>query len=58
MIKEHFIAQYVINFMASWSASRYDDACLSGNQESLEQQPIEDAIYLAEIAWTKYQENI
>lgn len=58
MTKEQFIAHYAATFMASWSAYKYDDVCLMDQQHVLDHQPIEDALFLAEIAWTKYQENI
>jgi hypothetical protein len=57
MTKEQFIAQYILVFMATWTAKEYNDACLYSRQKSLEKQPIEDAEYLAKIAWNIYQEH-
>jgi hypothetical protein len=59
MTKQEFIDNYVCTFMASHTASRYDELCLRDKHKELEEgQPIEDAIYLAKRAYDLYLEHI
>jgi hypothetical protein len=52
-----FKATYVATFLASYMAGRYNDDCMNGHPgEPYEHQPIEDAVFCAECAWTSYKE--
>lgn len=46
-----FKQQYVACWLATRCAMQYDDACSRGQFERFENQPVEDAIFLAEQAW-------
>ena len=56
MDKEQFRDQYIVSFMATYTANKYDDYCAKGWQWRLSNQPIEDAIDLADKAWKSYSE--
>lgn len=51
-----FKSQYVANFVATWTANNYDDACMMGQHERLNRPPIEDALFLANAAWAHYMD--
>ena len=55
MTRDQFITNYVLVFCAMRSATEYNNACMRGQQERLDRQPVEDAEYLAERAWDQYQ---
>lgn len=55
MNEETFKTVFITNFISTWCANNYDDACSRGKHEILENPPIEDAIYLADKAWEKYR---
>lgn len=50
--EEKFKKDFVIQFMASWAASNYDDYCSKGLWSQLSKPQIEDAIFLADRAWS------
>lgn len=52
--QDKFCEQFVAVFCASWCAKHYEDVCINNEQERLEKPPIEDAVYLADCAWTEY----
>jgi hypothetical protein len=58
MSREQFIEQYVITFLATWTANNYSEACMSGNHQRLREPPVEDAYFLAEKAWEHKNEII
>lgn len=57
MFKRDFVEQFVIHWLATWSANNYEDCCLKDNHDKLESPPLEDAIYLAEKTWEEILEN-
>lgn len=56
MKEDEFIDNFMTTFLASWTANNFDLICARGEWERLENPPVEDAIYLAECAWSKVQE--
>lgn len=58
MSKKAFKENFISTFLASWCASHWDDYCSRGLRKELENPPIEDAIFLANKAWTKYREVV
>lgn len=54
--REEFIRNYVITFLASYAAREYDDCCMRGQHQRLENPPCEDAFYLAEKAWERMEQ--
>jgi|AntAceMinimDraft_10_1070366.scaffolds.fasta_scaffold97303_4 hypothetical protein len=54
--KEKFIEQYAVNFISSWAASEYTNACMTGQHKRLNKPPIEDAYFLAEKSWEHRKE--
>ena len=58
MDEEEFKDLFVVQFLASWAANNYDDACRRGEHKKLERMPVEDAEYLADKAWERYEEEI
>ncbi len=57
MNKETFIEQYVVTFIATWTANEYSMACATGNHKRLQEPPVEDAYFLAEKVWD-YKEKL
>lgn len=51
--KEKFIQHYVTVFLATHSAVIYDDVCFKGEHEKFDNQPVEDAYFIAEKAWIR-----
>jgi len=51
--EKKFKEQFKVTFLATWAATNFNDYCMNGMQESLENPPVEDAIYLADKAWEK-----
>ncbi len=58
MNKELFIQRFIANFLASYCANEYADACSRGQHERLSNPPVEDAEGLAESAWDKCCEHL
>ena len=54
LTKDQFLDQFTVQFLASWCAKEYNDACLNGTQKRLDTPPVEDARFLAEQAWKHY----
>lgn len=50
--RETFIRDYATQFIAAWTAARYDDYCGRGWHDKLGQPPWEDALFTAGEAWT------
>lgn len=56
MKEQDFKSMYIVQFLASYMASRYDSDCLNGHpNEPYNHQPVEDAKFLAECAWNRYK---
>lgn len=51
MKKVEFKRLYIIQFLATWTANNYADACARSEHKRLENPPVEDAEHLAEAAW-------
>lgn len=51
--KQDFIEQFVVQFLASYTATIYEDCCMRGQHAKLRKPPVEDAIHLAEEAWNE-----
>ena len=52
MNEQEFKDHYIATFLASYMASRYDSDCFNGHvNEPYDDQPIEDAAFLARCAW-------
>lgn len=49
--EEVFRRQFVVQFLASYAATHFNDLCANGRQDSLERLPVEDAEYLSGTAW-------
>lgn len=57
MDEDSFKTTYIATFLASYMAGRYTDDCMNGHiGKPYENQPIEDAVFLAECAWISYKE--
>lgn len=54
--RQRFIDRYVANFLATHTALHLDNACMMGKQAELtNNQPVEDAVFLARKAWQLLQ---
>ena len=51
-----FKLQFIANFLSTWCATEYNNACINGEHRRLEKPPVEDAEYLADTAWAYYVE--
>jgi hypothetical protein len=52
MNEKEFKSHYIATFLAAYMASRYDNDCMTGHLgEPYNNQPVEDAIFLAQKAW-------
>ena len=51
-----FSKMFVVNFISTWAANEYADACARAEHERLENPPIEDAVDLAQSAWRKLED--
>ena len=51
MSKEEFIAQYIVTFIATWTANEYEKSAHPHKYERLNNPPFEDAEFLAIKAW-------
>ncbi len=57
MGETEFKHNYIATFLASYMASRYDSDCMNGHpNEPYNNQPVEDAMFLADKAWKQYCE--
>lgn len=56
--KEEFVNNYIVTFVATRAALKYEDACMRGDHENLRKHyDMEDAIGLADDAWKAYEEH-
>lgn len=52
MTEQEFKDHYIATFLASYMAIRYEDDCMTGHpNEPYNNQPVEDAAFLADCAW-------
>lgn len=57
--EKQFKQQYIINFLASYMATHYEEDCMNGHVAKRDKhQPIEDAAFCAECAWDSIQKHI
>lgn len=56
MNESQFKELFIATFIANWCASNYENHCMLDKQRELENPPVDDAKYLAGIAWEKLQE--
>lgn len=54
MTRREYIETFVINFVSVWTAKNYTDYCSRGLHKELENPPFEDALFLAQETWDKY----
>ena len=57
MDEKTFKENFISTFLATWTANNFNDYCMRGKQEDLENPPVEDAIYLADKAWIRYSRS-
>lgn len=57
MTKQEFKEQFILQFLAAYAASRYDDCCNLGNHSIMSSLPIEDAEEIANQAWKTLERN-
>lgn len=55
MKRKQFIDLYIVQFLASYAAGKYDHNCLMGWPDTTKSQPVEDAEILAEGAWEQLE---
>lgn len=53
--EKEFKDRFVVNFLAAYAASRYVDDCAMGTHMKADSFPIEDAQFLAGLAWEQHQ---
>ena len=56
--EQRFKQAYAVQFLASFVAKNYTEACMMGQHERLRKPPVEDAHHLAEEAWNHWVEII
>jgi hypothetical protein len=49
--RELFIDRFVATFLASYAAQNYVDWCSLNQHDRFRNQPVEDAVDIAEMAW-------
>ena len=52
-----FKSLFISQFLATWCANKYDDACMQGKQDMLYDPPVEDARCIADKVWNKIMEH-
>jgi hypothetical protein len=57
MDEKSFKANFITTFLATWVANNYDECCMRGQHERLSDPPVEDAEFLANEAWNRYNEE-
>lgn len=56
MDESTFKSAYIVQFLASYMAQRYDMDCQTGHVDNpAEHQPIEDAVFLADKSWEQLE---
>lgn len=59
MTEQEFKAKYITQFLASYMATRYDADSANGYPEkSYDNQPVEEAAFLAQCAWDQIVSNV
>jgi hypothetical protein len=53
-----FKKTFAVQFLASYAATHYNDACARGDQEKLQRLPVEDAEFLAKAAWDHWRATL
>lgn len=53
-----FKTQYIASFLAAWTAGIYNDACMRSQHDRFDNQPVEDAEFLARKAWDQYVKKV
>ena len=54
-----FKTAYMANFLATYMAINYDNDCAEGHATNRQDhQPVEDASYLANLAWEQLRKNL
>ncbi len=54
-----FKTAYIANFLSTYMAINYDSDCMDGHAHNRQDhQPVEDASYLANLAWEQVQERL
>ena len=53
MKEQVFKDTFVSQFLANWTMEQYNHCCATGDHSPLENPPVEDAFYLADLAWKK-----
>lgn len=57
--KVAFKTAYMAQFLATYMAINYDNDCMDGHERNRhDNQPVEDASYLANLAWEQIQEKL
>lgn len=57
--EKSFKTSYIANFLASHMALNYEDDCMNGHPgRRYKNQPVEDAVHLANCAWDSIVETI
>lgn len=54
--EKEFKTQFISNFLSTWVANNYDDACRRNDHGMLNTPPVEDADFLANKAWEHWIE--
>ena len=58
MTEKEFKSQYIVTFVATYTATHYDDNCLYDRHEAnIGHHIMEDAVFLADYAWKAYCEK-
>jgi hypothetical protein len=60
ILKEvEFKTAYIASFLGAYMAGRYESDCMNGHPgKPYENQPVEDANFLANCAWESIKENL
>ena len=58
MDKQTFVNNYISTFLATWTANHYEEYIMNNKHGDLGKPPVEDAMFLANEAWDKYQLHI
>lgn len=56
--EDDFKRLFVIQFLSSYVANNFQEACVTGRHQSLRQPPVEDAKLLANAAWEHWVQLI
>lgn len=55
MKEQEFKDRFVTNFLAAYAAGRYENDCVKGTHMIAGSFPVEDAQFLAGLAWEQYK---